>query len=47
VKNSPSLALIRLLQPWHVRVYDPVVKSEVADHPDVTGAASDPDLWRA
>ena len=38
VKNSPSLALIRLLHPWHVRVYDPVVKSEVADHPNVTGA---------
>jgi UDPglucose 6-dehydrogenase len=38
IKNSPSLALIRLLHPWGVRVYDPVVKSEVTDHPDVTGA---------
>ena len=38
IKNSPSLALIRLLHPWGVRVYDPVVKSEVTDHPHVTGA---------
>jgi UDPglucose 6-dehydrogenase len=38
IKNSPSLALIRLLHPWGLRVYDPVVQSEVADHPDVTGA---------
>jgi UDPglucose 6-dehydrogenase len=38
IKNSPSLALIKLLHPWGVRVYDPVVKSEVTGHPDVTGA---------
>src|SRR6516162_8017703 len=38
VKNSPSLALIRLLHPWSLRVYDPVAKSEVAEHPNVTGA---------
>jgi len=46
VKNSPSLALIRLLQPWSLRVYDPVVKSEVADHPDVTGAKDALDVAR-
>jgi UDPglucose 6-dehydrogenase len=38
IKNSPSLALIRLLHPWAVRVYDPVVKSDVTNHPDITGA---------
>ena len=32
------LALIKLLHPWGMRVYDPVVKSEVTGHPDVTGA---------
>ncbi|MGA7803427.1 nucleotide sugar dehydrogenase [Bradyrhizobium sp.] len=38
VKNSPSLALIRLLHPWALQVYDPVVKSDATDHPNVTGA---------
>lgn len=40
VKNSPSLAFIRHLQPWPIRVYDPVVPASAAPHPDVTGAAS-------
>jgi UDPglucose 6-dehydrogenase len=46
IKNSPSLALIRLLHPWSLRVYDPIVKSEVADHPNVTGAKDALDVAR-
>jgi UDPglucose 6-dehydrogenase len=46
VKNSPSLALIRLLHPWELRAYDPVVKSEVTDHPNVTGAQDALDVAR-
>jgi UDPglucose 6-dehydrogenase len=38
VKNSPSLALIKLLHPWALQVYDPIVKSDATDHPNVTGA---------
>ena len=40
VKNSPSLALIRHLAPWPLRVYDPVVPASAAPHPAVTGATS-------
>jgi UDPglucose 6-dehydrogenase len=40
VKNSPSLAFIRHLKPWPIRVYDPVVPASAAPHPDVTGAKS-------
>lgn len=40
VKNSPSLALIRHLGPWPLRVFDPVVSASVAEHPAVTGAKS-------
>jgi UDPglucose 6-dehydrogenase len=40
VKNSPSLALIRNLHPWPIRVFDPVVSSSVVSHPSVTGADS-------
>lgn len=40
VKNSPSLALIRNLKPWALRVYDPVVPASAADHPAATGATS-------
>lgn len=40
VKNSPSLAFIRHLKPWPIRVYDPVVPANAAPHPDVTGASS-------
>lgn len=40
VKNSPSLALIRYLTPWPLRVYDPVVPASAAPHPSVTAATS-------
>jgi UDPglucose 6-dehydrogenase len=40
VKNSPSLALIRQLAPWPIRVFDPVVPPTAAPHPDVTEAKS-------
>jgi UDPglucose 6-dehydrogenase len=39
-KNSPSLALIENLQPWPIRVYDPVVQASAAPHPSATGATS-------
>lgn len=39
-KNSPALALIAHLQPWQLRVYDPVVPSTVVSHPELTGCAS-------
>ena len=38
VKNSPSLAFIRHLGPWPIRVYDPVVPASAAPHPSVTAA---------
>jgi UDPglucose 6-dehydrogenase len=40
VKNSPSLALIRHLAPWALRVFDPVVPASAAPHPAATGAES-------
>lgn len=40
VKNSPSLALIRHLAPWPLRVFDPVVDASAAQHPDATGTTS-------
>jgi UDPglucose 6-dehydrogenase len=40
VKNSPSLALIRYLEPWALQVFDPVVPASAAPHPNATGAAS-------
>lgn len=40
VKNSPSLALIGLLAPWPIQVFDPVVKAEAAAHPKASGAGS-------
>jgi UDPglucose 6-dehydrogenase len=40
VKNSPSLALIRHLGPWPLRVYDPVVPAQAASHPAAAGAGS-------
>jgi UDPglucose 6-dehydrogenase len=40
VKNSPSLALINLLHPWTLQVFDPVVKADAVDHPRVTGVES-------
>ena len=39
-KNSPSIALIRELGPWQLRVFDPVVSASEAPHPRTTGAAS-------
>ena len=39
-KNSPSLALVEHLQPWPIRVYDPVVPASAAPHPMVTAAAT-------
>ena len=39
-KNSPALALIRHLKPWRLRVHDPVVPAQAADHPRVTGCAT-------
>jgi UDPglucose 6-dehydrogenase len=32
-KNSPALALIRHLTPWRLRIHDPVVPVEAAQHP--------------
>jgi UDPglucose 6-dehydrogenase len=40
VKNSPSLALIRQLGPWRLRVFDPVVPASAAPHPAAAGAGS-------
>jgi UDPglucose 6-dehydrogenase len=40
VKNSPSLALIRQLGPWPLKVFDPVVAASAAPHPKATGAGS-------
>ncbi len=39
-KNSPSLALIRHLKPWRVRLYDPVVPAATAEHGQAQGCAS-------
>lgn len=40
VKNSPSLALIRHLAAWPLRVFDPVVPASAAPHPDVVAAST-------
>lgn len=40
IKNSPSIALIRQLAPWPLRVFDPVVSASSAPHPSATGVAS-------
>ena len=39
-KNSPSLALIRHLHPFVVRLFDPLVAAEVAGHPKAVAAQS-------
>lgn len=39
-KNSPSLALIRHLIPWRLRIYDPVVPVQAANHPRAIGCGS-------
>lgn len=40
IKNSPSIALIRQLAPWPLRVFDPVVLAAAAPHPAATGVKS-------
>lgn len=40
IKNSPSIALIRQLAPWALRVFDPVVPASSAPHPSATGVKS-------
>ena len=45
-KNSPALALIEHLQPWPIRVYDPVVPAQAAWHRAVTSAATPLDAAR-
>jgi len=39
-KNSPSLALIRHLAPWRLRVHDPVLPPQAAGHPQATGCST-------
>ena len=39
-KNSPSLALLRHLGRWRVRLYDPVVPASAAEHPRAEAARS-------
>jgi UDPglucose 6-dehydrogenase len=39
-KNSPSLALVRHLHPWSLRVFDPVVPAAIVEHPDCLGCRS-------
>jgi len=46
VKNSPSLALIRYLAPWPIRVFDPIIPGDVVNHPNVTAATSAIDAAR-
>jgi UDPglucose 6-dehydrogenase len=45
-KNSPSLALIADLQPWQLRVHDPVVPASVVKHPRVIAAPTPDDAAR-
>lgn len=39
-KNSPSLALIRHLAPWQLRIHDPVVPAGAARHPRAIACGS-------
>ena len=39
-RNSPSLALIRHLKPWRLRIHDPVVPARAVEHPRATTCAS-------
>ncbi|MDQ3068440.1 MAG: nucleotide sugar dehydrogenase [Acidobacteriota bacterium] len=43
IKNSPSLALLEQLQPFRVRVFDPVVPAAAAPNPRAYGAHSELD----
>ena len=40
VKNSPSVALVEALQPFHVQAFDPVVVPRVEWHPALTACAN-------
>ena len=40
MKNSPAMALIQLLAPWPVQVYDPVVRASTAPHTAVKEAGT-------
>ncbi len=40
-KNSPSIALLKHLKPFHVRVFDPVVPAAAVPNPRCYGAASE------
>jgi UDPglucose 6-dehydrogenase len=40
-RNSPSLALLAHLTPFHVRVFDPLVPAAAASHPRCHGAKSE------
>jgi len=40
IRNSPSIALIRHLKPWRLRIHDPVVPVRAAEHPRATACAS-------
>jgi len=43
IKNSPSIALLQSLKPYVVRVFDPIVSSEVVRNPLCFGATSELD----
>ena len=38
VKNAPSLSLAKALTPYRLQVYDPMVTSDVLDHPNASSA---------
>jgi UDPglucose 6-dehydrogenase len=40
VKNAPSLSLAKALSLYRLQVYDPMVTSDVLDHPDAVSASS-------
>lgn len=40
IKNSPSLATIAQMPGTHLRLHDPLVPAEAAQHPQATGSAS-------
>jgi len=39
VKNAPSLSMAKALTPYRLQVYDPMVTSDVLDHPNASSAA--------
>lgn len=46
VKNSPSIALLEHLEPFQVRVFDPVVAASTAPNPRLHGATSELDACK-